>query len=1115
MRKFIVWTVGILVILLLAAVIIPFLIPSSVYKAAIEDQLTSRFGRQVTIAGDVKVSPLPVLKVHTEQVEIENPTGFTADHFAQMESLSVRVKLLPLLSRRVEIAAFELVKPIISLEKQSSGEVNWLLGSTDPDIDTDHGPFKRDGRFADLDASIGKFSITNGVVNYDDRQKDRTHTLEEVNLSMSLPSLSSPVSASGDMIINGIAVDAEITLTTPRSYLNGQKTPVDFKFTTILGSATAKGHFTQSEDNHFEFDVKGSLKELFRWSSFFGQSDISDIVDTVNYAGLYSYDGNGITAKGANIALSGPDLSSTFIGDAALTDNPTANGNLTFKTKNINALANYLGTDLPSGNLINEIDLTTQIKTAGTDVMANALNLSIGGDGINAQLTGKARLGESVTFSGDYTANIDSASDLAGQIKMDTSAFSLLGKIQASGTVDYNGNETHLTITDAQTNSSDLTTVISGEAKIGETNQFSGNFTTDILSMSNVANALEMDVSKLAVLGRARAQGTIEYDGTKTMLNVTEATTQSADLETSYAGIINMGDAGLGLNGQFKSTIPNLSSFAAVTQNDIPYTQSIGTIQAQGKVNGSVQNLAIKNLGIELTQGQLNGKFDGNANYVGGLTLQGSLDAEIPSARRLTKTTTGIDLPSSTATGEIYERIAMSGNITGTPSEIQFTNANISMDAIDGGGKFTLDMTKPRPLLKGTLDLGQIDMRPYLDAYMASPPGMEGQLQPWSEVPFDFSALRLMDGNYIIKTPEVIFGPLTFGQTDLDANVTKGVLTARLPQVNLYGGLGVMSASLDATGDIPKITLAVTLEDIRSNRFLSSLADFTRLEGNGHTLLELTGEGRTQGEIMRSLNGYGNFEVLGGLIQGIDLSKFLSGIDETLTQRVLPNGIGNSYATKFDDMVGKFKIQDGVVSIEGFNLKAFNVLASGTGNLDIGQQSLDFSLRPRLTSADASDLGRFGIPLRFQGKWGSISTGPDYQLLQDIAVEKAKLRAREEITERVGGELGGIIGGVLGGGKDETTPNQPETNEPTPEAPEETSIEPPTEPTKAVPAETLETSPTEPEGSTENTKTGNHSPEKIPVPENAEAPPKKESIENQLINETIDGIFGRKDDDEN
>jgi len=72
------------------------------------------------------------------------------------------------------------------------------------------------------------------------------------------------------------------------------------------------------------------------------------------------------------------------------------------------------------------------------------------------------------------------------------------------------------------------------------------------------------------------------------------------------------------------------------------------------------------------------------------------------------------------------------------------------------------------------------------------------------------------------------------------------------------------------------------------------------------------------------LNGYGDFEVLNGALSGIDLNQFLTGVDEALTSRAIPSGIGQKYSTKFQDVVGTFQINAGVASLEPFQLKDFD-----------------------------------------------------------------------------------------------------------------------------------------------------------------------------------------------
>ena len=81
----------------------------------------------------------------------------------------------------------------------------------------------------------------------------------------------------------------------------------------------------------------------------------------------------------------------------------------------------------------------------------------------------------------------------------------------------------------------------------------------------------------------------------------------------------------------------------------------------------------------------------------------------------------------------------------------------------------------------------------------------------------------------------------------------------------------------------------------------------------------------------------------GGSIKGIDTELFLTGLDQALTTRQLPKGIGSEYMTTFRDIAALFKIEKGVVTINEFNLNAEQVSATGLGKIDIGNQTIDFS----------------------------------------------------------------------------------------------------------------------------------------------------------------------------
>jgi AsmA protein len=82
-------------------------------------------GRELALNGAIglKLSLIPTIAVH--DVALSNPAGFSRPHMATLESLELRLGLLPLLSGRIEVVRLLLVRPDILLETNAKGEVNW------------------------------------------------------------------------------------------------------------------------------------------------------------------------------------------------------------------------------------------------------------------------------------------------------------------------------------------------------------------------------------------------------------------------------------------------------------------------------------------------------------------------------------------------------------------------------------------------------------------------------------------------------------------------------------------------------------------------------------------------------------------------------------------------------------------------------------------------------------------------------------------------------------------------------------------------------------------------------------------------------------------------------
>lgn len=120
--------ITLLVLILLfvaAALVLPHIIKPDAYKARIVALVQEKTGRTLTISGHIGLSFFPWIGVRLQQVALSNPPGFPSGTFASIRSAGIRVRLLPLLRKRVEIDEIRLNGLQAALLRTRAGATNW------------------------------------------------------------------------------------------------------------------------------------------------------------------------------------------------------------------------------------------------------------------------------------------------------------------------------------------------------------------------------------------------------------------------------------------------------------------------------------------------------------------------------------------------------------------------------------------------------------------------------------------------------------------------------------------------------------------------------------------------------------------------------------------------------------------------------------------------------------------------------------------------------------------------------------------------------------------------------------------------------------------------------
>ncbi|MBU1002883.1 MAG: AsmA family protein [Proteobacteria bacterium] len=118
---------GAVVLLVVAAATVLYsIVDTERIKSELVDLVHNRTGRQLVFKGDVGISVFPWLGVELGPVSLSNAPGFGDAPFAEIRRTDVKVKLLPLLSKDIQVRTLNIDGLQLNLTRDKQGTGNWL-----------------------------------------------------------------------------------------------------------------------------------------------------------------------------------------------------------------------------------------------------------------------------------------------------------------------------------------------------------------------------------------------------------------------------------------------------------------------------------------------------------------------------------------------------------------------------------------------------------------------------------------------------------------------------------------------------------------------------------------------------------------------------------------------------------------------------------------------------------------------------------------------------------------------------------------------------------------------------------------------------------------------------
>lgn len=380
-----------------------------------------------------------------------------------------------------------------------------------------------------------------------------------------------------------------------------------------------------------------------------------------------------------------------------------------------------------------------------------------------------------------------------------------------------------------------------------------------------------------------------------------------------------------------------------------------------------------------LTAGGSTVTFDGRGGYAP-LAAEGALVADLADLPAI-GALTGAEL-SRPQSGLGQDKLQITGTLTLDGTGAAFLRgAEIAADQNQLKGDLDLLPGEARPLLKGALAAGPIVIGTGPEGEMGG--GQAGGMEAagWPEGEIDVSALGALDAEVALSAPSVDLGVLKLGQTRALVTIDRARAVVDIREMQAYDGQISGDFVVNGRGGL-SVGGRLAFAGLQTQPLFTDLAGWDRLVSTADAELEFLGVGNSVDAIMKSLEGKGTLELGRGELRGLDIAGMLRTLD--------PGFVGEGQKTIFDGLAGTYSIAKGVLSNSDLKLVAPYVTASGSGELGLGERTLNYRLRPTALAAE-DGTGGVMVPLLITGPWAD----PSFRLdLESIAREKMEAEAK-------------------------------------------------------------------------------------------------------------------------
>jgi AsmA protein len=348
---------------------------------------------------------------------------------------------------------------------------------------------------------------------------------------------------------------------------------------------------------------------------------------------------------------------------------------------------------------------------------------------------------------------------------------------------------------------------------------------------------------------------------------------------------------------------------------------------------------------LTLTSTPISARVSGTASFAHGLEIDGDVQAGIPNAWEFLRWA-GIPLP----TGQSPKGLTANGSAHWNGTALTFDDGSFTLDGNSAVGLLAIT-PGARPRVEGTLAFDRLD----IDSYFGH--GKVSDVTAATNL-FNQALLKYLDADLRISAGEVAATTIKLGRGGFTISAKDGVLAGEIGELELCGGSASGQFGIDMSQETAKASLVGNVSGMTIDGCLEQPVLGLPFKGTGGLKAEISTYGSDYDELIRGLSGTLRVEAQNGAVP-VDFSHLL-----TSAAPLDGEGWSRNNQTLFDSLSADCRLGTGHIWCQMFSMQTRRGLISGSGEVDLAQQTLDWNLfvASRATPLKASQLSTEAPP---------------------------------------------------------------------------------------------------------------------------------------------------------